>query len=567
MSDEIDPEIAALLGGDMDDSPRSPAPSSAGGGSGLGYGGSPGGDDGPSFEALFGDMGSSSDDGAARGEFDVDLTKKAYTEVRVFEDDPPNSFFEDPQFYQKALSGEGETSQRFHELLKKYLQATDPKDRGMYRQQVITAYWNMVAKLAPRVIASSPVIPKQLMVRFGLALPTMISPDQRTLFGRVVYKKAYDEPVYYLDEWLRTIAIGQINASSTDEVKSARNDERSRYNNLLQKASGKRDTAEALLKAKAEERKSMEQMLREKVDGIAEHRGIPGFQAAPVPYSEMQKKAISELSEITRRMLAADRELISAAEAFEEASKDSRNLQEKVGALGQDTKADLQALAQEFETVRQMLKMCVGRQGNHFPLVAKEYFHLNLREIGTRENVLDALGWLESIDSQAYCRPYKGTLNRIEPFVVLLPCYGDLGVCWEPFDRYNRHTSRSRLAVPMYPKNLKIALATAVADMRWQAAKEKASYYWMEEGLTGNYYQWFTKQKLKGDVKEFFIQDYITWVTKESEGIQKLDKEIRALFWRLMPFQQPIKEKLRDRSFVYQEMYQRDVNRSLSDGY
>jgi hypothetical protein len=70
--------------------------------------------------------------------------------------------------------------------------------------------------------------------------------------------------------------------------------------------------------------------------------------------------------------------------------------------------------------VRQMLKMCVGRQGNHFPLVAKEYFHLNLREMGTRENVLDALGWLESMDSQAYCRPYKGTLNRIEPFVVLL---------------------------------------------------------------------------------------------------------------------------------------------------
>lgn len=563
MSDEIDPEIAALLGGDMDDSSSSSSPST---GSGT-YGGGLGSDGGPSFETLFGDMSVAGDDGAARGEFDVDLTKKAYTEIRVFESEPENTFFEDPQFYQKALSGEGETSQRFHELLKKYLQATDPKDRGMYRQQVITAYWNMVAKMAPRVISSSPVLPKQMMVRFGLALPTMISPEQRALFGKVVYKKAYDEPVYYLDEWLRNIAIGQINASSTDEVKTARNDERSRYNNLLQKASGKRDTAEALLKAKAEERKTMEQLLRDKVDGIAEHGSLTGFNAVPAPYSETQKKAISEFAEITRRMLAADRELISAAEAFEEASKDARNLQEKVGALGQDTKADLQALAQEFETVRQMLKMCVGRQGNHFPLVTKEYFHLNLREMGTRENVLDALGWLESVDSQAYCRPYKGTLNRIEPFVVLLPCYGELGVCWEPFDRYNRHTSRSRLAVPMYPKNLKVALATAVADMRWQAAKEKASYYWMEEGLTGNYYQWFTKQKLKGDVKEYFIQDYITWVTKESDGIQKLDKEVRALFWRLMPFQQPIKEKLRDRSFVYQELYQRDINRSLSDGY
>ena len=563
MSDEMDPEIAALLGGDLDDSSSSLGSSYGGGISGGGFGL----ERGPSFETLFGDMGVVGGNGAGGGEFDVDLTKKAYTVVQAFESEPPNTFFEDPQFYQKSLSGEGETSQRFHELLKKYLQATDPKDRGLYRQQVIAAYWNMVARMAPRVISSSPVLPKQMMVRFGLALPTMISPEQRALFGRIVYKQAYDEPVYYLDEWLRNIAIGQINASSTDEVRTARSDERSRYTNLLQKASGKRDTAEALLKAKAEERKAMELLLRDKVDGIAEHGSMKGFLALPAPYSETQKKTIIEFSEIIRRMLAADRELTSAAEAFEEASKDVQNLREKVSALGQDTKADLQTLAQEFETVRQMLKMCVGRQGNHFPLLAKEYFHLNLREIGTRENVLDALGWLESIDSQAYCRPYKGTLNRIEPYTVLLPCYGDVGVCWEPFDKFNRHTSRARLALPMYPKNLKVALATAVADMRWQAAKEKASYYWMEEGLTGNYYQWFTKQKLKGDVKEFFIQDYIIWVTKESDGIQKLDKEVRALFWRLMPFQQSIKEKLRDRSFVYQELYQRDINRSLSDGY
>jgi len=395
----------------------------------------------------------------------------------------------------------------------------------------------------------------------------MISPEQRAIFARIIHQKTTTEPVYYLDEWLRSIAMGQINPSSTDEVSQARGDERARINTLLQKAMGKRDTAEALLKSKAEERKTLEGMLRDRLDIICEHAGLPGYYQVPAPYTDAQKKTIAELGEILRRMLAADKELVSSAESFEEAGKDVQTIRDKAGALGEDTKANLQALSQEFDTARQMLKMCVGRQGNHFPLVTKEYFHLNLREIGTRENVLDALGWLESIDCQAYCRPYKSALNRIEPFVLLLPSYGDQGICWEPFDRYNRHTSRSRLAVPMYPKNLKIALATAVADMRWQAAKEKASYYWMEEGLTGQYYQWFVKQKLKGDVKEFFIQDYITWITKESDGIQKLDKEVRGIFWRLMPFAQPVKDKLRDRSFVYQELYQRDINRTLSDGY
>ena len=89
----------------------------------------------------------------------------------------------------------------------------------------------------------------------------------------------------------------------------------------------------------------------------------------------------------------------------------------------------------------------------------------------------------------------------------------------------------------------------------------------MEEGLTGYYYQWFQKMKLKGDLKEMFIGDYITWMTKECDGIQKLDKELRGIFWRHMPFSQAIKDKLRDRSFAYQELYQRDVNRTMSDGY
>ncbi len=554
MSDEIDPEIAALISGEIEEySIQSMNKKTVQSQS-------------PSYESLFGEMDLSAE-ADSKSEFDVNLSKKAYTPVENFESNPPNSFLSDPQYYQKALAGEGENSQRFHELLKKYLHASDPKDKGLYRQQIITSYWNMVSNMIPRIIGNKPVIPKQLMVRYGMALPTMILEDQRSIFSKIVYKKAFEETVYYTDEWLRNVALGNINKSSTDEVKQSRGDERVRINTLLQKAIGKRDSVESMLKAKADERRVLEGMLRERVDLINEHAGLPGFYQIPAPYTESQKKTITELSEIVKKLLAADKELVSSVVVFEDAAKDVQTLKEKAGSLGTEEKADLQALSEEFDTIRQMHKMCVGRQGNHFPLITKEYFHLNLREIGTRENVIDALAWLESIDAEAFSRPYKSTLNRIEPYIILLPSYGDVGICWEPFDKFNRHTSRSRLAIPMYPKNLRIAIAVAVADMRWQFAKEKASYYWMEEGITGNYYQWFLKQKLKGDVKEFFIQDYISWITKESEGMQKLDKEVRAIFWRLIPFTQPVKDKLRDRSLVYQELYQRDVNKSLSDGY
>ncbi|OHD15723.1 MAG: hypothetical protein A2087_13025 [Spirochaetes bacterium GWD1_61_31] len=559
MADEIDPEIAALLGDVQEYSPKPTRPGAAA------SGGKKAGE--PSFESLFGGM---SVDGEVknRGEFEIDLTKTKFERVNAFEQDPPNKFYEDPQYYQKALSAEGDEASRFHETLKKFLHATDPKDRGLYRQQVIVAYWNLLPRLMPKAISAKPLLPKQLMVRFGLALPTMLPDDKREIISRIVYQKTREDPVYYIDEWLRNIAMGRMTPSSTDEVRDGKNDERSRLNGLLQKAMGKRDTAEAVLKAKADERRTYEQSLRDRLELLCQHTSMPGFLHVPAPYTDAQKKTMTEMSEIFRKLVGLDKELIGSAEGFELAAREVESVKDKMGAMGEEAAAaNLQTLAQELDTIRQMTKMCIGRQGNHFPLLTKEYFHLNLREVATRENIIEELAWLESVDEQVYCRPHKNMLNRIEPYVVLLPCYGDMGICWEPFDRFNRHTSRSRLAVPMYPRKLRIAFTMAAADMRWQAAKEKASHYWMQEGLTGQYYQWFLGQKLKGDVKSYFIEDYITWVTKESEGIQKLDKEIRAIFWRLMPFRQDVKEKLRDRSFAYQELYQRDVNKTLSDGY
>ncbi|TFG79815.1 MAG: hypothetical protein E4H20_11600, partial [Spirochaetales bacterium] len=191
MSDEIDPEIAALIGGIEEYTPKATSKSAR----------HRGNDNGPSFEKLFGDL-SVTGELASKGEFEVDLSKKCYEPIVNFEQDPPSAYFEDPQYYQKALAGEGEESQRFHETLKKYLQATDPKDRGLYRQQVITTFWHMANRLVARAIMPSPVMPKLLLIRFGLALPTMVTPEQRVIFSKVIQKKIPKETVYYMDEWL-----------------------------------------------------------------------------------------------------------------------------------------------------------------------------------------------------------------------------------------------------------------------------------------------------------------------------------------------------------------------------
>ena len=538
----MDPEIAALLGVSVQ-TPKQEAV--------------------PDYASLFND--SEADD--SQGDPDeVDVTATGFPELTKTLEEVPHEFFDDPNYYKTALSGEGDITQRLHGILQKYTNAKDPKDKSVFRQQLIPAYWEFllsVARKAPGRLAE----PKKFLLRFGVLHPNFLNADARVFFSKVIVENILNQPIYYLDEWLRAVGTGAVRNSSTDEVRVAKTGQNVKLQQLLEKAKGRLDGARMLIKAKDQERMALEKNVVDRIAQIADHHPVTGLPEINSCYTDIQKRIFADIQELLKNCLRADREQEILLRDYYQAETDVHALGHKVEEGGGVLEIDVKAVDTEFETIRQMTKMTIGRQGNHFPILTSEYFHCQPMDIGTRENVLSILTRIESIDPEAFCRSYRNRLNRIVPYVVLIPSYGETGMCWEPFDRFNRATSRGRIAVPMFPKNLFIAILYAVGDLRWQVAKEKASYYWMEEGVTGNYYQWFQKMKLKGDLKDAFIQDYITWMTKESEGIQKLDKELRGVFWRHIPFAQPVKDKLKGRSYVYQELYQRDINRSMSDGY
>jgi hypothetical protein len=485
--------------------------------------------------------------------------------VKRFEDSP-HAFFADPNYYKTALSGEGDKAARIHGILQKYLNCKDPKDRGVFRQQFTTVFWDFLGGVAKKAGGKLPPA-KRFLLRFGILHPVFLNAETREFFSKLLVENELGQPVYYLDEWFKNVGLGNILPSTTDEVRVSRSNTALRFQELLEKAQGRMDGAADLLRAKDAERRNLERHLQAGVDTIVEHSSMGGKLNISAAYSEAQKRAFAEVQEALKVLLKADRELDSFMRDYNQAREDVNSIKSKITEEGNAAALDTGALDTEFETVRQMVKMTVGRQGNHFPLLTSEYFHNGPNDTGFRENIVSILASIESIDPECFHRVYKNKSNRIVPYVILLPGYGDTGFCWEPFSRRNRATSRGRIAVPMYPKNLYTAVLSAVGDLRWQAAKEKASYYWMEEGLTGNYYQWFQKMKLRGNIKDYFVQDYIQWMTKECEGTQKLDKELRGIFWRFMPFSQAVKEKLKNRSFVYQELCQRDLNRTMSDGY
>ncbi len=561
MSDiELDPTIAALLAETANNMPSSDTPDF------------PPAQDFPSIQDFPSRPEESQQEEVSIPQ--VDLSVKTFAPITKFYEDESNHFFDDPSYYKTCLTGEGEAAQRVHQVMSKYLNCQDPKDRTVYRQQLVTAFWNLMGNLAQKMADKTLPNPKRMLARFGVLLPSLFTAEQKETFSKVILENNTNEPVYYLDEWFRDIATGHLKLSATDETRPAHKAgsgnataEQQHLLSLKSKNDGKIQSSESFVNAKESERNMLETELKNRIELICQHQPAIGLTPHRQSYTDAQKKIFSEITEKLRQLQKNDKELAGYMRELEEAKEVKISLDQKIAQGPEILEVSKSDIMTELSTVRQMAKMTIGRQGNQFPVFTREFYHSLPQGTGFRENVIQAMTWVESIDPGAFCRIHKNTPHRIVPYVLLVPTYGDFGFCWEPFDRYNRITSRGRIVLPMYPRDLKISLLMAVADLRWQVAKEKASYYWMEEGLTGQYYQWIEDQKLKGDLKSYFISDYVIWMTKEANGTQVMDKKLRAIFWRYLPFPQELKDELKKRSLVYAELCQRDLNRAMSDGY
>ena len=539
-SGDIDPEIASLLGLDSSD-----------------------GGDAPDYGHLFNEE--PEENMAEAVETINDLSRENFI-LPEKDSQPPSPLMSHPNFYKSVLNGEGELAHTIHENLSLFLKETDPKEKLKYRTRLTGQYWELYGHLAARINTLQQE-PKRVLLRYGLLLPNIVSREQREMLGSIIEKNESGEPIHYIDEWLEKVASGMISPLATDELKPARRTGDQKVKMLLDKAKGSREAHLNTLMNLQVKRKNTEDMLINRARELTKHTRNTVFTELESLYSESQSRLLGELLNTVRQLSALHKDMGTHYNQLNSADQDFRKLQTKAKESGAISEVAPSELQKETGSLRQMAKMCVGRQGNHFPILMNQFFTSRLQGIATRENVIRILADIERLDPGVFRRTFRQKTNRIVPHIILIPCYGDFGICWEPFERYNRATSRGRVAIPIFPKDIKIAVLHAIADLRWQVAKEKAQHYWMEEGLTGHYYQYFSDRKLRGDVRLKFIEDYILWITKEGEGVQKLDKEVRGIFWRDMPFPQELKDRLRNRGFVYNELYKKDLNRAASDGY
>ncbi|URA10749.1 hypothetical protein [Thermospira aquatica] len=474
-------------------------------------------------------------------------------------------------FLKKVLAGEdSEIVENLLSLKKQYETETDKERKTVFRDRFANAIWNLYYAIGQKMSPNTPK-EKRLFIRYGILDLRYLQPeDQKLILSLPFEEHDPDNSVFYVDEWLIEVLSGNIKPSMTDErPKTSAQKKDDAMQAKFERMTGALEAERNVYQSALERRRILEENLQSMVAQIIQHTTEPLLNL-PDTYTESQLKSLDDLLELARDLKKADKELVvtknSYAKHYEELEKVQQELNMEVDEKITYT-VDKHTAENELNTIRQMIKMTVGRQGNHFPALSSTMMPRETRDFNFKLKTLERLRQVEELDYTLFQRTFRQHTNRVPPYVILVPGYGTYGMCWEPYDRYNKATSKGRVAIPIFSKNPMFSIVMAMGDFRWQVAKEFAGYHWMDEGLSGKYYEYISSNKIKGDIKLNFINDYILWMTKESEGIQKLaDNDVRFIFWRYVPFPDKLKEDLSKRGYYYDKLYKNELSYRMSQG-
>ncbi|WKC57957.1 hypothetical protein [Borrelia sp. P9F1] len=490
-------------------------------------------------------------------------------EISALEEHDKGFFTDD--YYKNLILSDKEIGSRLHGLLLGYL---DPKsaekgDRVTKYKQIISVYWEFLRSIAGNILNLTQE--QKVLFRFAALLPSALGGELRSLISKTVWDNNYDEPFIYFDEWvygvnglkLRKLAVDEpVGSIRNKDVRRILIDKQERLLSDIDFAKSGIKRSEIARDEAVSKLKSMFEFLF--LDTVPSEMfmadlGVSGF------YSDDVLKPLKSASAYIDSLIKTSSEIVSLVNQIEEANKKLGEIKDKMQDL--DVSGTSTIAVEEVGSLMEANKLTIGPRGNHFPILLKSNVVANPNFFGSRERVIQLVREIESIQPKIFHKNYRGDFLRIVPYFILMPSYGERGICWEPVDVKNRAKGRGKMLVPMYPKDLKKAVILGVGDFLWELAKEQASVRWMETGITGQYYEYYSKFIKKGNVKDFFLNDYLLWIDKESKGVQKVEKMVRGVMWRNAPFPKDLKEQLARKSFVYKDLLDKDKNIEKSDGY
>ena len=170
--------------------------------------------------------------------------------------------------------------------------------------------------------------------------------------------------------------------------------------------------------------------------------------------------------------------------------------------------------------------------------------------------------------------------EEVIPNFIIVPSTGSKFMMWQDLAGRSK-SSRGRILLPCFnTADFSASLRQTIATFRWELIKSVMGADWNNVGLPSltadytDYVQFYKKnrdlspeikKKLKNEFKRFrsdrdrFANDYSHWVQSESQGVLKLNKVVRSIFYKHVPFHKTIRDKI-SKQPAFDELHNRFKN-------
>ncbi|PJZ57983.1 cyclic nucleotide-binding domain-containing protein [Leptospira barantonii] len=242
------------------------------------------------------------------------------------------------------------------------------------------------------------------------------------------------------------------------------------------------------------------------------------------------------------------------------------------------------------------VRLTSGSPATHFPILTKFHSQMAIDKSYVTKKILeDVVHDLLAVDYSIFHREVIYNNNdlgitkefiqkAVIPDFILVPSIGTKVMMWQDLSVHRGAGSKEspgRIVLPIFAQgDLKTMVADALAAFRWELTKSILGAEWNNVGnpsITADYtdyIQFFKKnkdlsieikEKLAGDFKRFrndrdiFANDYQLWMKYESDGVQRLNKVVRGIFYRHITFSKQVRDKV-SKTPAFSEIHNRFIN-------
>jgi hypothetical protein len=227
------------------------------------------------------------------------------------------------------------------------------------------------------------------------------------------------------------------------------------------------------------------------------------------------------------------------------------------------------------------VRLTTGNPATHLPILTKYHITLPLDKcIISKKLLSETIESIMNIDYTCFNREIvyndeqrcirKELVQRsIIPDFIMVPSLGGKVMMWQDLSILRgsgSKESRGRIILPIFANgDLRNMLLEAIAAFRWELCKNILGPDWNNPGVPSitseymDYIQFFKKnkdlsleikEKIAAEFKRFrtdrdkFVNDYLSWIRYEAEGIQRLNKVVRKAFYRHIPFAKEVRDRV-----------------------